>query len=203
MNKVTENTKRIIGQRINELLAINDVKQKELAAHLSIPDNTVSYFVKGARVPNTEQIIKIAQYFNVSADYLLGLSDVQTSDTSIKGICEYTGLSEECIDELHKFYKKFDLNIPNNIERNDVFSIVGIAQTEFISAFINQIFPSIVKYLSFRTAIEVSELLPQNALDGVGLRYDYYSNACKASKLDIFETMNDVIISIEDKTNKI
>ena len=100
MNKVTESTRKIIGRRINELLAINDVKQKELAAYLSISDNIVSYFVKGTRVPNTEQIIKIANFFNVSSDYLLGLTDVKTTDTDLKMIVDYTGLSEECIKEI-------------------------------------------------------------------------------------------------------
>lgn len=101
MNKVTESTRKIIGRRINELLAINDVKQKELAAYLSISDNIVSYFVKGTRVPNTEQIIKIANFFNVSSDYLLGLTDAKTTkDTDLRAIVDYTGLSEECIKEI-------------------------------------------------------------------------------------------------------
>lgn len=101
MGNVTEKTRKIIGHRINELLAINDVKQKELAAHLSVSDNIVSYFVKGARVPNTEQIIKIANFFNVSSDYLLGLSDAKTTDTDLKMIVDYTGLSEESASNLH------------------------------------------------------------------------------------------------------
>lgn len=86
MNKVTESTRKIIGRRINELLAINDVKQKELAAYLSISDNIVSYFVKGTRVPNTEQIIKIANFFNVPTDYLLGLTDIGNVDISLKAV---------------------------------------------------------------------------------------------------------------------
>lgn len=101
MNKVTESTRKIIGRRINELLTINDVKQKELATYLSISDNIVSYFVKGTRVPNTEQIIKIANFFNVSSDYLLGLTDAKTTkDTDLRAIVDYTGLSEECIKEI-------------------------------------------------------------------------------------------------------
>lgn len=133
MNKVTENTKRIIGQRINELLAINDVKQKELAAHLSIPDNTVSYFVKGARVPNTEQIIKIAQYFNVSADYLLGLTDIKTTDTDLKAIAEYL-----CVDE--ELIKKFDIfkilkNRPNDLgEPAPAYDILSYIFNDIVSS---------------------------------------------------------------------
>lgn len=64
----------IIGQRINKLLMKNNMKQKELAKELGITDNTVSYFVNGSRVPNIQQIIKISQIFNVSTDYILGIT---------------------------------------------------------------------------------------------------------------------------------
>ena len=103
MNKVATNIKKTVGSQINKLLAINNVKQKELAAYLSIPDNTVSYFVKGARVPNIEQIIKIAKYFNVSTDYLLGLTNVKTTDTDLKAVAEYLCVDEELIKGFNVF----------------------------------------------------------------------------------------------------
>ena len=40
---------------------------------------------------------KIAEYFNVSTDYLLGLSNVKSTDTELKGVCEYTGLTEKAV----------------------------------------------------------------------------------------------------------
>lgn len=61
-----------IGQRIYCTLMSKNIKQKELAAALGVTDNTISYFVSGKRTPNTEQIIKIAAFLNVSTDYLLG-----------------------------------------------------------------------------------------------------------------------------------
>lgn len=64
----------IIGQRIRKLLAKNNVKQKELAKELGVADNTISYFVSGSRIPNTLQIIKIAQFFEVPSDYVLGIT---------------------------------------------------------------------------------------------------------------------------------
>ena len=66
---------KIIGNRLCIILEINNVKQKELAKVLGVKDNIISYFCSGARKPNLEQIIEIAKYFNVSADYLLGLSN--------------------------------------------------------------------------------------------------------------------------------
>ena len=96
-------SKKIIGNRINAALALSNCKQKELAAHLEIPDNTISYFCSGKRVPNAEQIIKISQYLHVSADYLLGLSENKSDEEKLNISCEYTGLSEEAVNELVKW----------------------------------------------------------------------------------------------------
>ena len=97
---------KTIGCRINQLLAEKDVKQKDLAKELGVTDNTVSYFVSGARKPNIEQIIKIAKYFNVSTDYILGVSNAKTTNAALKGVCEYTGLSEANIRRLNSYSEK-------------------------------------------------------------------------------------------------
>lgn len=98
-------TKSVIGQRINSALNISGKKQKELAAVLGVPDNTISYFVSGKRTPNTEQIIKIAQYLKVSADFLLGLTNasaiVSEDNKIIRDVCDFTGLEESTVDYLH------------------------------------------------------------------------------------------------------
>lgn len=92
---------KTIGEKIDTLLKENNIKQKELAEILQVTDNTISYFVRGTRTPNLQQIINIANYFNVSTDYLLGKTDVETTNITVKGICEYTGLSEETVEQLH------------------------------------------------------------------------------------------------------
>ena len=89
-----------IGKRIETALAVSRKKQKDLAEYLGILPNTVSYFCKGTRTPNTEQIIKIAQFLDVSADYLLGLSEAMTINEDIQTVCKVTGLSEIAIRNL-------------------------------------------------------------------------------------------------------
>ena len=93
----------IIGERINTLLAERNVKQKELAEMIGVTDNTISYFCSGKRIPNTQQIKCIADYFDVSADYLLGISNDTTKNEDVKAICDYTGLSEKAVNKLNKF----------------------------------------------------------------------------------------------------
>lgn len=92
----------IIGKRINEALAESNIKQKELAHKIGVKDNVVSYWCNGSRIPNTEQIVKIAKALSVSTDYLLGISNVATNDKDLQFVCDYTGLDEETVEELHK-----------------------------------------------------------------------------------------------------
>lgn len=99
-----ESIKKTIGLRLNTLLAVNNVSQKALANELGVLPNVVSYYCNGSRMPNTEQIIKIARFFNVSTDYILGLSECMTNDTKVKDICDYVGLPDKSIDLLHEFY---------------------------------------------------------------------------------------------------
>lgn len=42
-----------------------------------------------------DKVAALAKHYGVSADYLLGLSDIKSSDPSVKSIIEMTGLSEE------------------------------------------------------------------------------------------------------------
>ncbi|WP_249312641.1 helix-turn-helix domain-containing protein [Congzhengia minquanensis] len=97
---MSDNIKKMIGERIGLALKNADKKQKELAQYLNISDNTVSYFVNGSRTPNTEQIIKIADFLNVSADYLLCRTNVAKADMILQTIAKETGLSERAIERI-------------------------------------------------------------------------------------------------------
>lgn len=84
--------RKVIGQRINSALVAANKKQKELAAALGVTDNTISYFVSGKRTPNTEQLIKIAEFLNVSADYLLNIRPQNaTLDANTNIACDWFG----------------------------------------------------------------------------------------------------------------
>lgn len=48
-----------------------DLKQKDLAAYLNISQNTYSQYETGVIALTAEVLIKLADYYNVSVDYLL------------------------------------------------------------------------------------------------------------------------------------
>ena len=62
-------------ERLRELRDYNQIAQKEIAEKLGISQQHYSMYETGKRVLNAEQIILICKEYNVSADYLLGLTD--------------------------------------------------------------------------------------------------------------------------------
>ncbi len=56
---------------------------------------TITNWQLGESAPNVIALAKIAEYFGVSTDYLLGLSDTRNPDVSARAAVAYTGLSEE------------------------------------------------------------------------------------------------------------
>lgn len=64
-----------IYKRIRELREDNDLTQKELSAALGITQRCYSYYETGKRMLPPEIIVALAEYYNVSADYILEITD--------------------------------------------------------------------------------------------------------------------------------
>lgn len=65
----------MFGERINILRNAYRLSQKELAESLHVSKQTVSNWENDNIAPSVEMLLKIAKFFNVSTDYLLGLDD--------------------------------------------------------------------------------------------------------------------------------
>jgi len=66
---------KIYHERIRGLREDNDKTQKELAEYLSIAQNTYSQYENGKRELPLDCLISLCKFYNVSADYILGLSN--------------------------------------------------------------------------------------------------------------------------------
>lgn len=64
--------------RIRELREDNDIKQRELADLLHVRQATYSRYENGITDIPLDALIKLADYFNTSIDYLLGRTDDPT-----------------------------------------------------------------------------------------------------------------------------
>ena len=65
-------------ERLKELRLLNAVSQKQIAENIGVIETQYQKYEYGKTKPNYEYIIKLCTYFDVSADYLLGLSDDPT-----------------------------------------------------------------------------------------------------------------------------
>lgn len=61
--------------RLTVLLDENNMKQTQLAEKIGTSNVTICRYLTGERTPRIDVLIKIAYVFNVSLDYLLGISD--------------------------------------------------------------------------------------------------------------------------------
>lgn len=104
------------GNRIKLLREEKKIRQDELAKVLSISPSAVGMYERDEREPNDEITLKLAEYFGVSTDYLLGKSDNRNSDIPVSKIpilgtvkAGYDWLAEENIID----YITLKENIPN------------------------------------------------------------------------------------------
>ena len=67
-----------VYQRIRDLREDRDLLQKDLAEYLKCSQVCYSYYEIGRRDIPTDVLIRLAQYYNTSTDYLLGLTGLQT-----------------------------------------------------------------------------------------------------------------------------
>ena len=64
-----------LGKRLKELREERELPQKEVAEQLKINSVTYLHYEKSQREPPLSLLADMAAFYNVSVDYLLGLSD--------------------------------------------------------------------------------------------------------------------------------
>ena len=85
--------------RLKELKERSGKTQARIAEDLGVTPQAFSYYVNG-REPDYDTLIRIATYFGVSTDYLLGVSDTKYLENSLASM--ELGLSDEAIENLKK-----------------------------------------------------------------------------------------------------
>ena len=67
----------MVFERIRELREDNDLAQKDLADYLQVHQTTYSSYELGKLGVTADVLVKLARYYKVSADYILGLTDIR------------------------------------------------------------------------------------------------------------------------------
>ncbi len=66
---------QIFVERINKLIDENKMSKYKLAQDIGVSKQAVLWWCNGVNEPKISYLKKIAEYFDVSCDYLLGLED--------------------------------------------------------------------------------------------------------------------------------
>lgn len=105
VNKYTEFAERFLSE-----MGRKGCTATEIASLLGITKQSVSNYTSGKSIPPIDKLHKLADYFNVTLDWLLCRPGAKrAADVDIGYICNYTGLSEKAISRLHLSSNEADM----------------------------------------------------------------------------------------------
>ena len=89
--------------RLSKLRKEKGLSQLQVASDLSITPATYSRYESGDRNPPNDMLVKLAEYFSVSVDFLLGLDDTPNRETKFRWIPLRDGLPAGPLSETDSF----------------------------------------------------------------------------------------------------
>lgn len=102
-----QQVQKVFTERLNNIMQCKGITITRLSETTGLSKNTIGFFVRGERTPNGDSIKWIASDLGVSSDYLLGLTDVPTTDTDLRSVCDYIRLSEKSVKNLRSIRGQF------------------------------------------------------------------------------------------------
>lgn len=109
----------MFGKILKDLRTRNNLSQKDLAKALYLSNSSISHYENNRCMPSRETVEAVAQYFNVSTDYLLDSNRVYDLETMMQE--EYH--NDISVNELLMMC----LNISEN-DRGTLLTIIGALQ---------------------------------------------------------------------------
>ena len=92
-----------ISKKIKELRIEKKLKQKDVASSINIATNTLSQFENNNGRPSLEVLTLLADFFNVSLDYLVGREDDFGNIVVSSGVpAELSGQEKELLENFNK-----------------------------------------------------------------------------------------------------
>ncbi|MDU2670623.1 MAG: helix-turn-helix transcriptional regulator [Clostridium sp.] len=99
-----------LSDRIKQLRKEKNLTQPELGKIIGMGKTTVSMYETGNSTPGDDIKLKMAEYFNVSIDYLMGISDIRNPNAEWK-----PSLSDKDNKDLDKIIDNFEKGLSGDI----------------------------------------------------------------------------------------
>ena len=161
----------MIGERLKQLRIKKGLKQQELADMFGLSSGTISFYESEQRKPDIDFIVAIAKYFDVSTDYLLGLTNA--IDKENIDISKVTGLNDFSLTILEQSLKETNnaaaevidtVNLIN--DKNEKKPTIDIDWSDICDKKLSDIFDMDIEQ---RTTI-LNMLFPMNRFNAYELR---------------------------------
>lgn len=94
----TEND--IFPSKLRALMSETGTSQETLANYIGVTRQSVGYYAQGQSSPDWKGLVKIAEFFKVSLDYLMTDYEIKSESHGVRYVCEVTGLSEDSINNV-------------------------------------------------------------------------------------------------------
>ena len=103
----------IFAERLKELMNERNLNAPALAKEIGANRTTISELLRGNYLPSTKHLIAIVEYFNCSADYLLGLIEFPPENIQYQPVKPFNERLRLCLKESKKteYRLQKDLNI--------------------------------------------------------------------------------------------
>jgi len=88
------------GFRLKTLRLEKNLSQAKLAQALGLSANTISQYETSKRFPDQKGIVTICRFFNISADYLFGLSDQKRTPDDAQSSSQLNEKQQNAISDL-------------------------------------------------------------------------------------------------------
>lgn len=118
-DKQTLNTD-IKNIRFKKLIDDNNLKYRQMADILGCDTSLVTKKYNGDRQITLDDVVKLAKHFNVSSDYLLGLTNVANKlktadDVAVRMCCDYTNINKINVKSLNKQKNTYTIDFINDV----------------------------------------------------------------------------------------
>ena len=111
---IYQTEKAVFPRRLRGLMEAEPrTSQEALGNAIGVTRQAVGNYINGQSSPSWVTLTAIARFFDVSADYLLGLSDVQASNASLQQICNALQISAGAVKNMQhaaSFARAADMN---------------------------------------------------------------------------------------------
>lgn len=98
--EVTANIAKRLTELVQNDIDANKLNRTRVAKNIGVERSALAKYMSDDIEIGVNALTKIAKYYNVPTDYLLGLTDVKSTNQNEKSICEKTGLSEEALSTI-------------------------------------------------------------------------------------------------------